>query len=200
MVRPGAVKSHAAQVSLAAGGTVRHPVTHNDSTSPKSESGFSLVEVLIAITLLVAAVIPLAAILISGVKASENVNVRMSARELAESEMSKIKNTQFSEVGLEGVTTKFIAANNGDQVGPDSGGGGTPATATEAGPMGVTFTVTSDVQKKVDLLPGNPATKLVSISISWPASSSNGSGPINAGSLSISSEIGPTGMIDQPGK
>ncbi len=158
-----------------------------------SETGFSLIELLIAVTLLLVALISMAVILTSGLRSSTNINVRMSARQLAESEMSRIKDMSFGTIGINGATNTFDVAQNGDQVKADTGTG-IDASATAAGPLNITFTITRDVRKEVKNLPGNPATKLVTVTVSWQSSTPGGGGPINGGSEPLVSEIGPTNM------
>ncbi len=159
----------------------------------RQDEGFSLVELLIAMTLLLVALIPMAALLISGLRASANVDVRMSARQLAASEISKVKDMDFKYVGMSGVALTFSAAANGNQIGPDAGSG-LQATSTAAGPLNITFTITRNVTKLVKSLPGNPATKLVTITVSWSSANPGGSGTVSGGSEPESTEIGPSGM------
>jgi prepilin-type N-terminal cleavage/methylation domain-containing protein len=162
----------------------------------RQDEGFSLVELLIAMTLLLVALIPMAALLISGLRASANVDVRMSARQLAASEISKVKDMDFKYVGMSGVALTFSAAANGNQIGPDAGSG-LQATSTAAGPLNITFTITRNVTKLVKLVPGMSsytATKLVTINVSWSSANPGGSGTVSGGSEPESTEIGPTGM------
>ena len=145
-------------------------------------------------TLLLVAIVPLAALFISGLRASANVNVRMSARELTSSEISRIDDMDFKYVGISGVSLNFSQATNGEQIGPDTGTG-IQAASTAAGPMNVTFTIARNVTKLVRNVNGQQvATKQVSVTVTWPPSNPKGGAPIAGGTESDNTEIGPTQM------
>lgn len=164
------------------------------NTANRDDSGFTLIELLIAMALLLMALIPLAALFVSGLRASANLNVRMSARELAVSEISRIKDMDFKYIGMSGVTLTFSQASSGNQIGPDSGNG-IQATSTATGPLNVNFTITRNVTKLVRTINGNPvATKQVTVTVTWPPSNPQGSAPITGGSEPEATEIGPSAM------
>jgi prepilin-type N-terminal cleavage/methylation domain-containing protein len=157
----------------------------------RASGGFTVIEVLIAITLLAVALIPLASILSMSLKASVNSRTSMHAREVAASEIDDIKGMAFGDVGIEAVADTFDNAGNNQQVGPDAGYEGFAAgPVTVNTPSGDTFTVTRDVRKSVDNTYSNSAaTKRVSVYVSWDGPSSSGVEPMHT-------TIGPTGNAD----
>lgn len=156
-----------------------------------SSSGFTVIEILIAITLLAVAIIPLASVLSMSLKASVNSRTSMHAREVAAGEIDDIKAMAYEDIGISGVYNTFNTASNGQQLGPDPGYYGVdtgPVTVTTS--SGDSFTVTRDVRKVVDSSYSNAAAvKQVSIYVSW-------DGPGSPGTETMSTKIGPTGMAD----
>lgn len=155
------------------------------------ESGYTIIEVLIALTLLVAAMIPLAIILSTGLKTSVANQTRIHAKELATSEIDQAKAMSYEAVGLNGVTTTFDTATDGEQFGPEPG-----LTGLDAGPetvttsSGNTYQVTRDVRKYINAsLTNSAVTKSVTITVSW-------TGPGPASSETVSTVIGPTDMAE----
>lgn len=153
----------------------------------RASGGFTVIEVLIAITLLAVALIPLASILSMSMKASVNSRTSMHAREVAASEIDDIKAMPYGDVGIAGVAGTFDDASHNQQVGPDAGYEG-----INAGPVtidtdsGDSFTVTRDVRKVVNSTYANSvATKKVIIVVSW-------DGPGSAGTEIMNTYIGPT--------
>ncbi len=157
----------------------------------KSNSGFTLVETLIALFLLVVALIPLAAILTGTMRQATVSKVRNHAREIAASERDKAKSLTFNAIGVAGGTTTFNnpSSNNNDKLRPESA---YTQSALADGPetqtyQNYTYTIRRDVRKSVDQYSGNTATKKVIITVSW-------TNPSPGGSVSLTTEIGPTAM------
>jgi prepilin-type N-terminal cleavage/methylation domain-containing protein len=157
----------------------------------RASGGFTVIEVLIAITLLAVALIPLASVLSMSLKNSVNSRTSMHAREVALSEIDDIKGMAFGDVGLIGVSDTFASAGNNQQVGPDSGSTGFDAgPVTVTTPSGDTFTVTRDVRKTVDdTYTNSAATKQVSVYVSWDGPGSSGMEPEHT-------KIGPSGNAE----
>ena len=157
----------------------------------RGDSGYTIIEVLIALTLLVAAMIPLAVILSTGLRTSVANQTRIHAKEVASSEIDQIKGMSYAPIGLAGVSTTFEEATDGQQFGPEPGFSG-----LNAGPENVvtssgnTYEVTRDVRKYVNsTLSNSAATKQVTITVSW-------TGPGPASSETMTTVIGPTDVAD----
>ncbi len=155
------------------------------------DGGYTIIEVLIALTLLVAAMIPLAIILSTGLRTSVANQTRIHAKELASTEIDEVKGMSYSAIGLAGVSTTIEEATNGQQIGPEAGYSGLEAgPETVQTPSGNTYEVTRDVRKYVNSSMSNDAaTKQVTITVSW-------TGPGPASSETVSTVIGPTDTAD----
>jgi len=159
----------------------------NSPGRQKHDAGFTLIETLVALFLLVIALIPLAGIMTNVLRASVVDQVRAHAREIAASERDKAKSLTFNAIGLAGTTNTFSAANPGDQVKPESGFTGLQPGPEQQSIQNYNYTVTRDVRKSVDQYNGNTYTKKVIITVSW-------TNPVPAGSVTLATEIGPTTM------
>lgn len=157
----------------------------------RCDSGYTIIEVLIALALLVSAMIPLVIILSTGLRTSVSNQARIHAKELATSEIDQAKGMSYEAVGLNGVSTTFAEAVDGQQFGPEPGLTGLdpgPETITTA--SGNAYEVTRDIHKYVNSsLTNSAATKAVTITVSWTE-------PGPASSETVSTVIGPTDMAD----
>lgn len=149
--------------------------------------GFTVIETLIALSLLVVAIIPLAVLLQVGLRTSVTTSTRMHAREIAASEIDKAKSLTFDAIGNTTAATTFTAATNGQQVRQENGYPGLASSDTVVS-AGVTYMVTRDVRKVVNTSRANSSsTKEVVITVSWSA-------PEPTGSIKLSTIIGRTDM------
>ncbi len=157
----------------------------------RNDGGYTIIELLIALTLLVVAMIPLAVVLSNSLKSSVNTRTRMHAKELAASEIDNAKGMSFAAVGISGATVSFAEATDGQQIAPDAGYTGLSAgPETVETPSGNTFQVTRDVRKHVNSTQTNDAaTKQVIITVSWTE-------PAPASSETMSTVIGATENAD----
>lgn len=143
---------------------------------------------LIALTLLVTAIIPLASLMATSLKTTVVTSTRMYARQLASNDIDKIKGLHFESVGLSTATANFALATDGQDVKPENGyGAGQLPQETVQMYSGNAYTVTRDIHKKVSTTNSNAATKEVVITVSW-------STPEPAGSVQLSTLIGMTDM------
>ncbi len=157
----------------------------------RNGNGYTIIEVLIALSLLVAAMIPLAVVLSTTLRSTVTSKVNMQARELASSEIDQVKGMDFGAIGISGAPASFADAAAGETVAPEEGYPGLdagPETVETA--AGYTFEVTRSVTKNVNTTRGNAAaTKKVVITVSWTQ-------PEPAGSETMSTVIGPTGKAE----
>ncbi len=156
----------------------------------RKNEGFTIVELLIALTLLVVAIVPMAVILETGLKTGVSTNTRMHAREVAASEIDKVKSLTFNAIGMQGADLTYdqavSAQNSHVSIRPDIGTG-LASTSTVTTSSGNTFTVTRDVRVAFNPSASNSATKKVMITVSW-------SSPNPAGSIQLTTLIGATEM------
>lgn len=156
----------------------------------RGSDGFTLIEVLLALFLLVVALIPLAAILTGALRESTMDKARAHAREIAESERDKIKSLTFNAIGLANAPYTFNSAPVGytGSVKPEAGyTGSSPGPETQT-VQNFTYTVTRDIRKSQDQYGGTATyTKKVIITVSW-------TNPAPGGSVPLTTEIGPTTM------
>jgi hypothetical protein len=113
----------------------------------------------------------------------------MHAREVAASEVDRIKSMKFEAVGLQGATATFATAGDNEQIKPDIGLGLAP-TSTVTTPSGNPYTVTRDIRKVVNQYGSggrDSYTKRIIITVSWQQ-------PQPSGSEEVSTDIGPTEM------
>lgn len=180
-------KTDASSASVCARGKMRDEKTGTKRLA--ENGGFTLIETLLALFLLVVALIPLAAILTGALRESTVDKARAHAREIAESERDKIKSLTFNAIGL---TTAPYTFNNA----PSSYTGSIQAeagyTGSSPGPetqtvQNFTYTVTRDIRRSPDQYAGNTYTKKVIITVSWTV-------PAPGSSVSVTTEIGPTAM------
>ena len=115
----------------------------------RATAGFSVIEMLIALSLLMITIVPLAVLLQVGLKTTVTTSTRMHAREIANSEIGKAKSIEFNGIGINTATVTFDLATNGQQVKQESGYPG-QATSETVVSDGVTYTVTRDVRKVVN--------------------------------------------------
>jgi competence protein ComGC len=154
----------------------------------RGESGFTIIETLIALSLMVMAIIPLAMFLTVGLKTSLDAGVQMYAREIASSEIDKVKSLQFDAVGLSGVTTYYATATNNQQVRQENGYlvGLVPHQVIQNG--NTTYTVDRDVRKVNVTSKTNVASmKRVTIKVTWTQ-------PLPGGTVELSTLLGRTDM------
>ncbi|MHB1390771.1 MAG: type IV pilus modification PilV family protein [Thermoleophilia bacterium] len=157
--------------------------------SLSADSGFTIIETMIALTLMVATILPLALFLQLGLRTTVNASVHMYARQLASSDIDRIKGLTFDAVGLSAATVTFDAATNNQQVKPEAGYtlSGLASTQTVVGD-GITYTIKRDVKKVINTSKGNAAaTKRVTITVSWNL-------PTPGGSVQLSTFLGRTDM------
>lgn len=164
-----------------------------------SEAGFTIIEMMVALTLLVVAMVPLAAILTTSLRTSVKTNTRMLAREVGASEIDKARSLRFEALGINGVTSTFSTTGPSSlggsfQIGPDAGltglsaGPETVIMTTQGG--GNSYTVTREVRK---VARGRSAAdtlsyvKEVTITVSWTS-------PEPGGTETFPTIIGPTDM------
>lgn len=167
----------------------------------RSEAGFTIIEMMVALSLLVVAMLPLAVVLTTSLRTSVTTNARMLAREVGASEIDKSRSLRFEAVGINGVSTTFSSPgpttlDGSFVIGPDPG-----LTGLNAGPEDVimttqgggnTYTVTRVVNKvargrsSADTL---SYVKEVIITVSWTS-------PEPGGSRTFPAIIGPTEMAN----
>lgn len=164
---------------------------HEKHSCRHCDSGYTIIEMLIALSLLVSAMIPLVIILSTGLRTSVSNQTRIHAKELASAEIDQAKGMNYEAVGLAGVSMTFAEVQDGQQFGPEPGFNGlTPGPETITTPSGNTYEVRRDVRKYVNSsLPNSAATKSVTVTVSW-------TGPGPASSETISTVVGPTDMAD----
>ncbi len=146
------------------------------------ESGFTIIEMLVALSLLVVVMIPLTAVFIQGFRTSVTTKTQMNARQVASAEMDRARSLNFNAVGITGATASYASAPTDTQIKADTGSGLAPVSTVTQGEN--TFTVTRDVRK---VIKSSAATKKIIITVSWTT-------PLPGGSYTLPSEIGPTGM------
>lgn len=150
-------------------------------------SGFTVIETLIALSLLIGAIIPLAVLLQVGLRTTVTTSTRMHAREVASSEIDKAKSMTFDAIGNNTVATTYSSATNGQQVKQENGYPGMAPYETVVS-AGVTYSVTRDVRKVINTSRANSSsTKEIIITVSWSA-------PEPAGSIKLSTIVGRTDM------
>lgn len=153
--------------------------------------GYTVIEMLIALTLLVTAMIPLAVMLSTSLKTTVKTSNDMRAREIAASEIDRVKGLKFDAVGISTAVKTFTVASNGEQVKPEPGYPGIAAGPTSvqlAG--GRTYDVYRDVRKAVNSSKTTAtATKKVVVKVQWET-------PAPGGSTELSTFIGPTDMAN----
>jgi len=167
----------------------------------KTNGGFTIIEMMVALTLLVVAMVPLAAILTTSLRTSTKTNTRMLAREVGASELDKARSLRFEAVGINGESNTFstpgpTTLGASFTIGPDTG-----LTGLNAGPEIVnmttqggesSFTVSRDVRK---VARGRSAAdtysyiKEVKITVTWTS-------PEPGGTETFPAIIGPTDMAD----
>ena len=113
----------------------------------------------------------------------------MHAREVAASEIDRIKSLNFDGVGISTATKTFSQAAVSEQVKPETGYAGvTDGPVTVPAADGSNFTVTRNIIKNVNSSGTVAAeTKKVIINVSW-------SNPEPAGSIELNTILGPTDM------
>jgi prepilin-type N-terminal cleavage/methylation domain-containing protein len=168
-------------------------------SSISSEAGFTIIEMMVALTLLVVAMVPLAVVLTTSLRTSVKTNTRMLAREVGASEIDKARSLRFEALGINGVASTFSTTGPSSlgssfQIGPDTGltglnaGPETVIMTTQAG--GNSYTVTREVRK---VARGRSAAdtlsyvKEVNVTVSWTS-------PEPGGSETFPAIIGPTDM------
>lgn len=156
----------------------------------KANNGFTLIETLLALFLLVVALIPLAAILTGALRESTMDKARSHAREIAVSERDKIKSLTFNAIGLAGAPYSFTNAPSGyqGQIKPETGYTGISPGPEQQSFQNFNYTVTRDIRKSPDQYGGTQTfTKKVIITVSWTI-------PAPGSSVSLTTQIGPTTM------
>ncbi|MHB1326204.1 MAG: type IV pilus modification PilV family protein [Thermoleophilia bacterium] len=164
-----------------------------------SEGGFTIIEILVAMMLLVMAMVPLASALTISLRTTVTTNTRMLARQIGATEIDRARSMMFGEVGINGVLKTFASPGptppaQSFQIGPDAGLTGFnagPETVTAIG-GGVDFKVTRDVEKIASRryeTENWSYTKKVVIKVSWDA-------PQPAGSDEFTTIIGPSEMTN----
>ena len=158
-------------------------------SSRRGVGGYTIIEVLVALTLLLTAMVPLAIVLSTGLRATVTTNTRMQARELAATEIDKTKSLKFEAIGIGSATGKFATASNNAQRAPETGYAGLAAgPETVVTSSGDTFTVTRDVRLQVNSSKTTATkTKKIIITVSW-------TNPTPASSIELSTVIGQTEM------
>ncbi|MDO8735881.1 MAG: hypothetical protein Q7K29_02205 [Thermoleophilia bacterium] len=154
----------------------------------RTHDGFTIIETLIALSLLVLAMIPLAMFLTVGLRTTVNAGTQMYARELASSEIDKIKSLDYDAVGLSGVSTYFTPATNNQQVRQENGyfTGLTPHQTFQNGDT--VYTIDRDVRKVINTSrPSAAAMKRVTVTVSWDR-------PEPGGTVELSTLLGRTDM------
>lgn len=150
-----------------------------------SEAGFTIVEMLIAISLLLVAMIPLAGVLSFCLQNSVNTKKHEYAKQIAASEIDQAKSFKFDAIGVTGATGLFATGHDGDQLGADSGIGFAP-TSSATSSEGDVFTVTRDVRLVVKNMPNESRTKRLIVIVSWTSPQGN------AERIVVTSESGPS--------
>ena len=157
----------------------------------RANNGFTLIETLLALFLLVVALIPLAAILTGALRESTVDKARSHAREIAESERDKIKSLTFNAIGITGAPYTFTNAPSSYQgpIEPESSYIGLSAGPEQQTFQNFNYTVTRDIRKSPDQYVGGTKTytKKVIITVSWTI-------PAPGSSVSLTTQIGPTTM------
>lgn len=153
----------------------------------RNHDGFSVIETLIALSLLVAAIIPLAVLLQVGLRTTVTTSTRMHAREIGSSEIDKAKSMTFDAIGINSATIMYSTATNGQQVKQENGYPGWASNETVVN-GGVSYTVTRDVRKVINSSRANSSsTKEVIVKVSWTA-------PEPAGYVELATIVGRTDM------
>jgi hypothetical protein len=112
--------------------------------------------------------VPLSALLVVGMKTQENAGARMYAREIASSEIDRVKSMDFNGVGINSATKYYSSASthDGDQIRQDNGylTGLTSRSIFYNGNL--RYTIDRDVRKYIDS--STQATmKKVIITVTW---------------------------------
>jgi len=143
---------------------------------------------LIAISLMLTAIVPLAVLLSTGLKTTVTTTTRMYARQLAANEIDKIKGLHFEAVGLSDGLSTFNPAANGQSLRPENGfGTGVLPQETVVTYSGNSYTVTRDIHKLVNSTRPNAATKEVIVTVSWTS-------PLPGDQVQLSTLMGMTDM------
>ena len=111
------------------------------------EGGFTIIEMLVALSLLVMVIIPLSAVFMAGLRTSVITKTQMNARQVASAEMDRVRSLNFDAIGITGATAKHATAGHGVQVKADSGSGLAPVSTVTQGDN--IFTVTRDVRNVI---------------------------------------------------
>lgn len=166
-------------------------MSDEDHSCRRCDSGYTIIELLIALTLLVVAMIPLAVVLSTSLRSTVTTKTRIHAKELAVSELARVKGMNFASIGINGAAWTFEEATDGQQIAPDQGYTGLEAgPETVETPSGNTYQVTRDVRKYVNSsLTNEASTKQVVITVTWTE-------PSPASSETMSTVIGPTERAD----
>ncbi|MBI5871241.1 MAG: prepilin-type N-terminal cleavage/methylation domain-containing protein [Actinobacteria bacterium] len=166
-----------------------------------SEAGFTIIEMMVALSLLVVAMVPLAVVLTTSLRTSVKTNTRMLAREVGASEIDKARSLRFEALGINGVASTFSSPGpttigGSFQIGPDAG-----LTGLNSGPEivsmttqggGNSFTVTRDVRKVArgrSVADTLSYVKEVNITVTWTS-------PEPGGTETFPAIIGPTDMAN----
>ncbi|MFA6001724.1 MAG: hypothetical protein WC828_06370 [Thermoleophilia bacterium] len=158
-------------------------------SSRRGVGGYTIIEVLVALTLLLTAMVPLAIVLSTGLRATVTTNTRMQARELTATEIDRTRSLKFEAIGIGSATSKFATATNDAQLAPETGYAGLVAgPETVVTSSGDTFTVTRDVRLLVNSSKSVATkTKKIIVTVSW-------TDPAPASFIELSTVIGPTDM------
>ena len=151
------------------------------------EHGFTLIETLVALTLIVIAIIPLTMILTSALRQVSVDKAQSRAREIAVSEQSKVRSMTFGAIGLTSATQTFSEADDDDPVKPDAGYPGIAPGPEQQVEQNNSYSVTRDIRKTRDQYNGTTSTKKVVITVSWTT-------PAPGGSYTLPDQIGQTAM------
>ena len=153
----------------------------------KGEGGFTIIEMLVALTLLVTAMVPLAVILATSLRTTVCTSTRMMARQVGVTEIDTARSMKLVSVVINGASETFASPGPDSttasfQIAPDAGfkgldeGWETVIKDTQNGTQ--SFTVKRDVRKIASQRSATETysyTKKVIITVSWtspePASS-----------------------------
>ena len=156
----------------------------------RGKNGFTLIETLVALTLLVAALIPLAKILTVVLHEASVSKARAHAREIAESERDYAKSLTFNAIGQSsGAQYTFSNAAVGQYIKPESGYSGISVGPDTTSVQNYNYSITRNVVKSQDQYGGPTATYTKKVIITVTCTN-----PGLATTVSLTTEIGPTAM------